>query len=90
MKWFFQPRPDGDGAERDDDDDSGPGLLGLPAALLDRHGARVLDPGRAGDGGRLPRPRPTVYRARTLLVPDDLLQDDEFIAAVNEVLRPPG
>ncbi len=90
MKWFFQPRPDGDGAERHDDDDSGPGLLGLPAALLERHGARVLDPGRAAMVDGYPRPRPTVYRASTLLVPDDLLQDDEFIATVNEVLRHTG
>ena len=28
----------------------------------------------------------TVYRARTLLVPDDLLQDDEFIAFINRIL----
>jgi len=97
MKWYFQPPSDGDGAERDDDDDSAPGLLGLPAALLERHGARVLDPGRAGMVDGYPRPRATVYRAMTLLVPDDLLRDADFIAAVNEVLRlvgmelvPPG
>jgi hypothetical protein len=48
MKCYFQPTSDGDGAERDDDDDSAPGLLGLPAALLERHGARVLDPGAPG------------------------------------------
>jgi hypothetical protein len=30
MKWFFQPRPDGDGA-RHDDDDSAPGLISLLA-----------------------------------------------------------
>jgi subtilisin family serine protease len=86
MKWSFQPPPEGDGAERDDDDDSAPALLGLPAALLERHGARVLDPGRAGVVDDYPRPRPTVYRARTLLVPGDLLRDDSFIADVNEVL----
>jgi len=41
MKWYFQPHPGG-GAERDDDEVSAPGLLGLPAALLQRHGGRAL------------------------------------------------
>jgi hypothetical protein len=89
MKWHFQPRPEGDEEERDDDD-SAPSLFGLPAALLERHGARVLNPGHAGEVGGYPTPRPTVYRARTLLVPDDLLGDDDFIATVNEVLRHTG
>jgi Subtilase family len=87
MKWYFQPPSGGDGAERDDDDDSAPGLLGLPAALLERHGARVLDPGRAGMVDGYPRPRATVYRAMTLLVPDDLQRDTDFIANANTVLR---
>ena len=86
MKWYFQPRSDGGGAARDDDDDPPPGLLGLPAALLERHGARVLRPGHAAVVDGYPRPRPTVYRANTLLVPGDLLQDDDFIASLNEVL----
>jgi subtilisin family serine protease len=90
MKWFFQPYPDGDGATLGDDDHSAPGLLGLPAALLERHGGRVLDPGHAGEVADYPTPRPTVYRARTLLVPDNLLRDGEFIAAVNDVLRHSG
>src|SRR5580704_12975001 len=46
VKWFFQPRPDGDGATHDEDD-SAPGLISLPAELLQRHGAVVLDPGKA-------------------------------------------
>ena len=86
MKWYFQPPSDGDGAERDDDDDSAPGLLGLPPALLERHGARVLDPGRAAMVDGYPRPRATVYRTMTLLVPDDLVRDVDFIANVNGVL----
>jgi hypothetical protein len=89
MKWHFHPRPDGDEAERDDDD-SAPGLFGLPSALLERHGARVLHPGHAGVVHGYPAPLPTVYRASTLLVPDDLLQDEDFIATVNEVLRHTG
>lgn len=85
MKWHFQP-PSGEN-EAAGDDDSPPGLLGLPAALLERHGARVLDPAYAVAVAGYPRPRPTVYRATTLLVPGDLLRNADFIGAVNEVLR---
>jgi hypothetical protein len=98
MKWFFQPRSVGNEPERDDDDSS-PGLIGLPAAVLQRHGARILDPGKAAVAaqprnarprdaeGKAPRPsRPTVYRARTLLIPDDLLQDAAFTEFINLIL----
>jgi subtilase family protein len=88
MKWFFQPSSDG-GRSAPEDDDSAPGLLGLPAALLERHGGRVLDPAHAGVVDGYPRPRHTVYRARTLLIPEDLLQDG-YIVTLNEVLRPAG
>ena len=90
MRWIFQPLSDGGGADRDDDDATAPGLLGLPAALLERHGGRVLDPARAGVVDGYPDPGPTVYRARTLLVPGDLLRDDDFIATLNEVLAVAG
>jgi subtilisin family serine protease len=98
MKWFFQPLPAGGGAGRDDDDSASAGLIGLPTAVLQRHGARVLDPGHAGvvdqprsaDEAAPPPPRPTVYRARTLLIPDDLLRNTGFIAAVNAVLERVG
>jgi Subtilase family len=89
MTWFFQPRPDGDGA-RHDEDDSASGLISLPAELLERHGAVVLDPGKAAAVHGYPTPRSTVYRVRTLLVPDDQLQDQAFIAALNQVLRGVG
>jgi Subtilase family len=89
MKWFIQPRPDGVGRD-DEDDGSAPGSLGLPAAALERHGAGVLDPVHAGVVDGYPSPRRTVYRTRTLLIPGDLLRDDEFIATLNEVLRPGG
>jgi len=99
MKWFFQPRSVGNEPERRDDDDSSPGLIGLPAAVLQRHGARVLDPVKAAVVAR-PRnaqpqnaegeaplsPRPTVYRAMTLLIPDDLLQDAAFTEFTNQIL----
>ncbi len=104
MKWFFQPRSVGNEPERRDDDDSSPGLIGLPAAVLQRHGARVLDPVKAAVVARprnaQPRnaqpqnaegeaplsPRPTVYRAMTLLIPDDLLQDAAFTEFTNQIL----
>ena len=89
MRWFFEPRRDDDGAGQDEDG-SAPGLISLPAALLHRHGARVLDPGTAVAVRGYPAPRSTVYRTRTLLVPDDLLRDQAFIAAVNRVLERTG
>lgn len=89
MKWFFQPRSVGNEPERDDDDSS-PGLIGLPAAVLQRHGAQVLDPGKAAVVARPQNvegaSRPTVYRTRTLLIPDDLLQDAAFTEFINTIL----
>ena len=90
MKWFFQPDGDRTGARQDGEEDSGPGQISLSPELLVRHGVRVLDPGRAAAVAGLPIPRPTVYRARTLLVPDHLLQDDALIEAINEVLADVG
>jgi subtilisin family serine protease len=97
MKWFFQPLPAG-GAGRDHDESAPSGLISLSAAVLQRHGARVLDPGKAAvvaqprSAGQEapPPPRPTVYRARTLLVPDDLLRNPGFIAAINSILERVG
>jgi hypothetical protein len=90
MKWFFQPDGDRTGARQDGEEDSGPGQISLSPELLERHGVRVLDPGRAAAVAGLPAPRPTVYRARTLLVPDHLLQDDALIEAINAVLARVG
>jgi subtilisin family serine protease len=96
--WFFAPRRDGAGVRHDDDhdDDSAPGLTGVPAAVLQRHGARVLDPGNAAavpdfreqgpNGNRTRTPRATVYRARTLMIPADLLRNSEVTQAINGAL----
>jgi len=88
MKWFFTP------AERDPsphrDDDQAPGLIDLPPALLHRHGARVLDPGKAALLSGDQPPQPTVYRARTLLVPDFVLQDQDIRQTIMNVLRDIG
>jgi hypothetical protein len=89
MTFFFEPRP-GNRAEQDDDDAAAPGLTCVPAALLQRHGALMLNPADAAvlpDSGP---PRATVYRAKTLLVPADLLRDPAFLAAADAALADIG
>jgi hypothetical protein len=84
--WFFQPRPARNGAGPGNDD-SAPGLIGLPPDLLQRHGARVLDPGTAAAVDGFPPPRSTFYRARTLLIPGRLAQEQPTVfSAFNDVL----
>lgn len=86
MNLFFEPRRDGDRAPRDGDDASAPGLTCVPAAVLQRHGALVLNPSDAAVVPGYPPPRATVYRARSLLIPADLLRDPAFLAAARAVL----
>jgi hypothetical protein len=86
MKWFFQPRPDSDEAPHDEDNSS-PGLISLSDELLQRHGARVLDPGKAAAVAGYPIPLSTIYKARTLLVPGELAHDTMLTDALNAVLR---
>ncbi len=88
-QWFFQPRSSRNGASTRDDDTAS-GLTSLPAALLRRHGARVLDPEKAAAVHGFPSPRSTVYRARTLLVPGGLLQDAPKVGGINDVLKDVG
>jgi hypothetical protein len=91
MKWIFVPRSDADGTERDDDDDdSAPGLLGLPPELLERHNGRVLDPVHAGMVDGYQRPTHTVYRSSTLMIPGELQRDGGFITSLNDVLKHAG
>ena len=88
-QWFFQPRSNRNGA-RTGGDDTAPGLTSLPAAMLQRHGARVIDPEKAAAVHGFQPPRSTVCRARTLLVPGSLLQDAPKVRAINEVLADVG
>jgi len=98
--WYFEPRPAREEAEHADrDDDTAPGLICVPAALLQRHGARVLNPGDAAvfrprqpqQAGHHPAtPRSTVYRARTLLIPADLIQDPGVVRAIDDALAVVG
>jgi Subtilase family len=83
--WFFQPR----GHRTDAEDDSAPGLISLPAEVLQRHGAQILDPETAVAVADYPTPRSTVYRARTLLVPADL-QQEPAIGIINRILSGVG
>lgn len=88
-QWFFQPRSHRNGAGTGDDD-TAVGLTTLPAAMLRRHGARVLDPEKAAAVHGFPPPRSTVYRARTLLVPDGLLQDAPKVHVIKKILDDVG
>lgn len=89
MQWYFQPLDHRDQADSHAED-AAHGPDRMPAAVLARHGARVLQPDDAQDlyaDSDLPAPPPTVYRARTLLVPGDLMHLRE---AINQALAPVG
>jgi subtilisin family serine protease len=79
--WFFQPRSQAAGTA----EDAGDGLIRFPAELLQRHGARILNPDTAVSVPGFPPPRSTVYRARSLLVPVNL-QHAAKLATFNQVL----
>ncbi len=83
--WFFQPRSHNAGTA----EDTGDGLISLPAEVLHRHGARILDPDTAVAVPGFPSPRSTVYRSRSLLVPG-YLQHADKLAAYNRVLSGVG
>jgi hypothetical protein len=61
-------------------------MITMSAAQLERHGALMLDPGTAAAIPGWPAPRPTVYRARALLVPGDLLSQPTFRIAADGAL----
>jgi len=83
--WFFQPRRHSASPA----EDQGTGLISLPAEVLQRHGARVLNTDTAVSVPGFAPPRSTVYRARTLLVPVNL-QHAAKMAAFNQVLAEVG
>jgi hypothetical protein len=65
------------------------GVVSIPRAVLERHGARVLRPGEVVTlpGSRI---RPTAYRWGYLLVPNDVLQNADDVALLNRALSPTG
>lgn len=93
--WYIGSGPAGRG---DPDDATAPGLTSVPSALLQRHGARVLDPSTAPAIARVPgtppdwgrTPRSTVYRARTLLIPAQVLENRAIIEEIDNVLGTVG
>src|SRR5262249_39233162 len=95
VRCFIEPRRD-EGKDERPDADTAPGLVALPESLLLRHGARVLDPATAVSIPGSPPPRSTVYRARTLLVPGNLLVGggggvkNKVLAEVGMGLAAPG
>jgi subtilisin family serine protease len=88
MKFFFEPRRNGDGGY-DGQPESG-GLVALPSEVLQRHGAVVLDPGTAAAVKPHPSPRPTAYRAKGLLIPAGLVRNPDFLHEAAEVLARVG
>jgi len=95
--WYFEPDPvPQECGEADDDDGIAPSLTYLPVASLQRHGARLLNPSDAPaipgspQEGWARTPRSTVYRARTLLIPADLLRDNAVVLAINSALAHVG
>jgi hypothetical protein len=93
MDFYFEPRRNASSAGQHDAN-TAPGLVALPEALLQRHGARVLNPEDAvaipGRPADQPPVRPTVYRARTLLVPSRVLANQQLVDAVNGALTRVG
>lgn len=95
--WYFEPDSVSleTGGPRDDDGIA-PDVACVSPASAQRHGARLLDP---SDAATIPgsrqrgwgrTPSSTVYRARTLLVPADLLRDAAVVAAIDAALAPVG
>ena len=88
VKCFIERRRNNSEQEQPEAETS-PGLVVLPDAVLLRHGAKVLDPATAVSIPGLPPPRSTVYRARTLLVPGDVLRGPD-VDVINGVLAEVG
>ena len=70
-------------------DQQGFGTVDIALSSLERHGGRVLDPAQAETVGDR-RVRPTAYRWRYLLVPDDVLQDPDAMGLINGAMQELG
>ena len=95
--WYFEPGPvPGETGSSGADAGVAPGIAYVSPASRQQHGARLLDPSdaptipgsRQRGWGRTPSS--TVYRARTLLIPADLLRDDAVVRAIDTALVPVG
>jgi hypothetical protein len=95
--WYFEPdRVPQQAGNSGDDDRIAPGISYVPLTSVRRHGARLLNPSDAPtipgsrQRGWARTPNSTAYRARTLLIPADLLRDDAVVGAINAALAPVG
>jgi hypothetical protein len=95
--WYFEPDPLPPEEGRPGHDDGiARAIAYVSPTSLQRHGARTLNPSAAptipglGQRGWGRTPSSTVYRARTLLIPADLLRDEGVVAAINAALVPVG
>jgi len=88
-EFYFEPRRNG-GDARGDGTSPVAGLAGLPAAVLQRHGALVLDPDDAAVLPGQEPPQSTVYLARTLLIPGDVIHEPDLITPIKNVLSDNG
>jgi hypothetical protein len=89
QKCFIVSPEDLRRAAPDEEVEPGAEPLYAAPAILQRHAARVLAPDADDDDAQWPAPMPTVYRARTLLLPPDL-HDEESLVKINEVLGDVG
>lgn len=64
--------------------------VALPPQVLNRHGARILEPSKASMYPGAPTPRSTIYRSAVLQVPDSLLRQPQTIQELNGVLARVG
>lgn len=64
--------------------------VNLPREILDRHGAKVLDPWAVGLDPGETRPDSTVYRTDVLLIPGQLLRNDELTDWIDGALDEVG
>jgi hypothetical protein len=88
QKCFYDPRDNGKNPATPDDG-SGSRIWSLPAEVLGRHGACVLNPDAVSTADGWPAPASTVYRKGTLLLPADL-HEEPSLSAFNEVLGEVG
>ncbi|HEV2344843.1 MAG TPA: S8 family serine peptidase [Actinocrinis sp.] len=73
MAMVFRGGRGGDGGQGRDVQLSSYDPVVLPQKVLNRHGARILEPARAAMYPGAPIPRSTIYRSAVLQIPDGLL-----------------
>ncbi|HUN33283.1 MAG TPA: S8 family serine peptidase [Trebonia sp.] len=88
-KCFITPPGAAGSAGMGEEEESAPRPLRAHPDILSRHNARVLDPDDVPVAGGWPEPQSTVYRAHTLLLPPDLIEEPN-LGPLNDVLGRAG